>query len=263
MKKVLVLGHTGMLGNAVYKYLHNQKDKFLVLTSSERWPDESFKDELASTSAEVIINCIGLIPQTKPLPTEYAKINIELPIFLDTLGKKIIHPSTDCEFSGVIGKGLKYKKTAARDAMDDYGKSKAEASRLIETSFKNTKVIRVSIIGHEERTSLGLLDWFLNSSTEVRGYTNHYWNGITTLEWAKRCENLIVDWGAFPVINQYGTKDIRSKYDLLSDIKNIYNKDINIVPFATPDPVNKCLESDLEIKPIVEQLQELKEFYNK
>lgn len=262
MKKIFILGHKGMLGNAVYKFFVSQKG-YTVLTTEKRWGNEDFNTELGNTDAEIIINGIGVIPQKKPAIVFYSRINIELPIFLDSLGKKVIHPSTDCEFSGNIPNTYKYTKKDVRDAADDYGKSKAEISKRIEESFKNTKIIRTSIIGHEERAHLSLLDWFLSSDGQVNGYTNHYWNGITTLEWAKQCKNLIENWNTFPVLNQYGTKDIRSKYDLLNDIKDVYGKNIGIIPFEASGSVNKCLESDKEIAPIADQLKELRAFYNK
>ena len=119
------------------------------------------------------------------------------------------------------------------------------------------------MIGHENNSHYALLDWFLNSSGEVNGYANHYWNGVTTLEWTKLCEKIIDNWDDFPILNQYGTKEIRSKYDLLNDIKDIYNKDVTINKFEAIETVNKCLASDIDIPDIKTQLQELKKFYNK
>lgn len=263
MKKILILGHRGMLGNAVYKYFDTKKDLYTLLTVSDRWDDESFKKNPSLIETDFIINCVGIIPQKKPLPEAYQKVNVDLPIFLESLGTKIIHPSTDCEFSGTLPNDQKYTRESARDAEDIYGKSKADISRMIEESFKNTKIIRTSIIGHEENTNLSLLDWFLSTSGQTNGYTNHYWNGITTLEWAKQCEEHINNWDAYPTLTQYGTDAIRSKYELLEDIKKVYEKEITINPFAAPTGANKCLTSDKEIKPIIIQLSELKEFYHK
>ncbi len=263
MKKILILGHKGMLGNAVYKYFSTQPDQFSLLTLTNRWDTEEFKNNTTLLEADYIINCIGIIPQKKPAPELYQKVNTDLPVFLETLGKKIIHPTTDCEFSGSIPNDQKYTKESARDAGDVYGKSKAYISKLIESSFVNTKMIRTSIIGHEENTSLSLLDWFLSTEGATNGYTNHYWNGITTLEWAKLAKNLIENWDTLPSLNQYGTDLIRSKYDLLEDIKKVYGKDTTIIPFEAPTLANKCLTTDMLIKPIAEQLTELKEFYRK
>ena len=223
MKKILVLGHTGMLGNCVASYI-SLNSKYILETTTTRWGTDEFKRHLKETDADVIINCIGKIPQKNSESSLYREINIGLPIFLESLSKKIIHPSTDCEFSGKIPFDKKYTKLDARDAVDEYGKSKAEISQLIEEKFVNTKIIRTSIIGHEINTHLSLLDWFLNAHNEVSGYTNHYWNGITTLTWAKLCLEIIDSWDAYPIVNQYGTSEVRSKYDLLVDIKNVYNK---------------------------------------
>lgn len=263
MKKILVLGYKGMLGNAVCKYFDEKKDDYEISTTNKRWGDESFVSEIKKTPADFIINCIGLIPQKKPTDNEYKIINVDLPIFLDTLGKKIIHPSTDCEFLGNITNTQKYKKTDQRNAEDVYGKSKADVSSWIENNAKNTKIIRTSIIGHENNSHIALLDWFLNSEIEVKGYTNHYWNGVTTLQWAKLCEELINSWENYPVLNQYGTEENKNKYELLNIVKEVYGKTINIIPFESPTTVNKCLESDKIIPTIQTQLQELKTFYNK
>lgn len=262
MKKILVLGHKGMLGNAVCKYF-GSKNEYEVLAGTNRFGTDEFITELNNSDADFIINCIGIIPQKKPTAEEYKNINIDLPVFLETLGKKVIHPSTDCEFSGTIGKTKKYTKEDVRDATDDYGNSKAVISKLIEESFKNTKVIRTSIIGHEQSSAVALLDWFLSQKGSTNGYSNHFWNGITTLQWAKLAEEMINNWDNYPLLNQYGTEEIRSKYDLLNDIKNVYNKDINITPFETPTSVNKCLLSDKAIPSITTQLSELKSFYGK
>lgn len=262
MKKILILGHKGMLGNVLCKYF-GAKNDYEILTVTSRWGDDSFNAELESTNADFIINCIGLIPQRKPTDEKYKHINTDLPIFLDTLGKKIIHPSTDCEFSGAIAPMEKYKKVHARDVEDAYGRSKADASQFLEDSGRNTKMIRTSIIGHETDSHIALLDWFLGSINEVKGYTNHYWNGITTLQWAKLAEGLISSWETAPVLNQFGTEENKSKCEVLYILKEVYGKEINIIPFDSPTSTNKCLESDKTIPTLETQLKELKSFYNK
>lgn len=252
-----------MLGNAVYKYFSKKPEDFSLFTITDRWGTEEFKKNKTLLEADYIINCVGIIPQKKPSTEAYQKVNVELPIFLETLGKKVIHPSTDCEFSGELEPSEMYTKKSIRDAEDVYGKSKADISKMIESSFKNTKIIRTSIIGHEEGTNLSLLDWFLHTEGNVNGYTNHYWNGITTLEWAKRCEEVIKFWDNYPALTQYGTDGVRSKHELLNDIREIYQKEITITPFEAPTGANKCLLSDTPIKPIKDQLTELKAFYMK
>lgn len=262
MKKILILGHRGMLGNALSKYF-GKKNDYEILAATNRWGDTDFEKELRDSDADFIINCIGLIPQRKPTDEEYKHINTDLPLFLDTLGKKIIHPTTDCEFKGDIPPNEKYGRSHLRDVDDAYGKSKAEASRLLEESGKNTKIIRTSIIGHEENSHIALLDWFLSSTGEVKGYTNHYWNGITTLQWAKVCEELIQNWDTAPIMNQYGTDENKSKYEVLCIAKDVYGKEITITPFEAPNALNRCVETDTPMPRLADQLTELKAFYCK
>lgn len=263
VKKILVLGHKGMLGNAVVKYFTTQ-EHCEVLTTNARWGHESFNEALKNTEASFIVNCIGAIPQKKCTDETFTIINFDLPVFLETLNKKIIHPTTDCEFSGNIPLGHQYAITDERDATDTYGKSKADISLLIiEKNFKNTKMIRTSIIGHELMSHVSLLDWFLSEEGGVSGYTDHYWNGITTLQWAKLCNALMNNWENSPTLNQFSSPEILSKYDVLTIVKKVYGKDTSIRPVTTGKVVNKCLVSQEETLLLKNQLEELKNFYNK
>lgn len=262
MKRVLILGENGMLGDAVRRLFTQQGDYQLVHVT-ERWPDGAFKNAVSNSAADAIINCIGKIPQRHPTDDEYRETNVELPVFLDTLGMQVIYPTTDCEFSGTLPEGSLYTKESIRDAEDAYGKSKAIISERIEQTFSNTKIIRTSIIGHERVSNVSLLDWFLSVEGPVKGYTNHYWNGITTLQWARLANDLIQNWDTYPVLNQHGTKETASKYEVLSTIRDVYEKETVIEPFETKETVNKCLLPDRNLPSLVEQLEELKAFYRR
>src|SRR5690606_10973616 len=132
-------------------------------------------------------------------------------------------------FSGKLEYPLKYQKNAIRDAEDDYGMSKAKISEIIENEFQNTKIIRTSIIGHELTGHFSLLDWFLSvdENQSVNGFVNHYWNGITTLQWAKIAEKIISNWDDYNTITQVGLDGL-NKFELLQVIKEVYNKKTKI-----------------------------------
>ena len=59
--KVLILGHTGMLGSTVYDYFMGEVDSLTFI--SDRWPEDIFKDKVKQFDGDYIINCIGAIPQ--------------------------------------------------------------------------------------------------------------------------------------------------------------------------------------------------------
>jgi len=234
--KLLILGSTGMLGHMVKKYL---SDFFELDTLLARWPDPEFEDRIKTSDADYLINCIGAIPQR----TDRFDINFKLPIFLDkNFRGRIIHPGTDCEMD-----------------RDEYGISKKFARDYIVGEGTRTKIIKSSIIGPELSTKASLLEWFLNSNGSVKGYSKAMWSGITTLQWAKLCKNLIDDWDSFPKENIVESTCL-SKYDLLHAIKSTFNKEIIIYPNDQVE-VNKCLAGSLKVISIQKQLKELKEYY--
>jgi dTDP-4-dehydrorhamnose reductase len=252
-----------MLGNAVYKYFID-KHEIEIIDKKYRWNSEEFKNQIKNSNADFIINCVGAIPQKKYSKEYYEFLNIELPIFLETTSKKIIHPSTDCEFSGKLPYPQKYSKDDIRDADDDYGMSKAKISEKIVKNFNNTKIIRTSIIGHELTDHFSLLEWFLSTKEgeTLNGYTNYYWNGITTLQWCKIAEEIILNWNTADVLTQIGVNEL-NKFDLLKIIKKVYLKSNTINKYLMEKPLNKMLISNRLIPNIEEQLMELKNFYNK
>ena len=245
--KVLVLGHKGMLGHMVHKYLSTKEDCKLG-TTDLRWPSEEFKDFIFdfwySQKGDYIINCIGAIHQR----TDNFDVNTDLPIWLDESihggirNCKIIHPGTDCEIDD-----------------DEYGISKRKAAEYLLEKGQMTKIIKTSIIGHELNTKVSFLDWFLNSENEVWGYSEAYWNGNTTLQWAKICYELMNNWNDYNQLTIPAT-DCISKYELLNIIKDVYDKDIS-VNLKSDIKIRKCLETNINVPTITNQLKEMKEFY--
>lgn len=257
MMKILILGHNGMLGHMVFKYLKSQNED--IVTTDLKWETNEFKEYIINSSCDYLINCIGCIPQKKPNWEQYKSVNILLPLFLTNNFKgRIIHPTTDCEFDGKISKEFYYSSEEFPTALDDYGISKAYASIFLRT-MPNVKQIRTSIIGPEINNKVSLMEWFFKQKENVNGYTTHYWNGITTLEWSKQAYKIVNNWNEFDKVTQIGTVKI-SKYELLCLLNKVFETNKNIVPINV-DMVNKCLKTDYCIQSLEDQLIELKKFY--
>jgi dTDP-4-dehydrorhamnose reductase len=234
MMKVLILGHTGMLGNAVYNYLNQF---YIVDVINYRWPSDEFIEYIKNYDGDYIINCIGAIPQK----TNEFGVNSILPIFLDINVKcKIIHPATDCESDNTI-----------------YGISKRIATDWLLLAGQHTFIFKTSIIGIELNSADSLLCWFLKQ-TNATGYTNAKWNGITTLEWAKQCKNILDN--THTQQHTIFSSECISKFELLTIIKEVFQHDIEIIPIDGIGK-DKCLIADIKLIDIKQQLIELKEFY--
>lgn len=268
-ENVLILGGTGMLGSMVSIFFNKFRGN-LEVSATHRIKSGRFKlaDELKNINwlyfdvldfiineekysfikkYDWIINCIGI---TKPFSSDNnpeqienaIKINSLFPYKLSRFAKntKIIQIATDCVYSGLRGK---YSENSKHDALDVYGKTKS----LGEVKYGNVMNLRTSIIGPEFGRTYFLLEWFLNQpkQAEVRGFVNHFWNGITTYHFAKITYSLILN--KFELVNLQHIVPLNfvSKHELLNLIGKIFNRsDIKIVEFHTEDRIDRTLITD-------------------
>ena len=256
---ILVLGSSGMLGSAIFKYL--LKDPKLFVHGVSRSKLDIFEKaynkniivkDLSKNNIELIIkkikpefiiNCIGVINHkiNKNNFKDVIYTNSMIPHILAEfcIKKKItlIHFSTDCVFNGTKGN---YKEYDYSDCYDFYGKTKF----IGEPNNNKTIVIRTSIIGHELNSKFGLLEWFLSQKKYVKGFKNFFFSGLPTVEIAEILYKYILKNKKIKNgLYHLGSKKI-SKLNLLKIIKKIYNKkDVIINPCYKPI-VNKTLNSD-------------------
>jgi dTDP-4-dehydrorhamnose reductase len=266
MNTVLILGASGMLGSAVLKEFSTFQGELIattrVGTSLVSQSNVTFlkfdaaTDNLDSTFSmpiDFVVNCIGIIKpyinDADPKQAETAfEINGAFPNRLETWaskrGVKVIQIATDCVFSGSKGN---YLETSEHDAMDVYGKSKS----LGEAKGASMMHLRVSIIGPEVDRNSSLLEWVRNQPTnaKVSGFTDHFWNGITSMHFAKIArgiiENDLFEAGVFHVLPQ----DSVTKSELVSLIaKYLGRPDIKINPTATGANINRTLATSFPAK---------------
>ncbi len=248
MTKILVLGCSGMLGNAVTRVMAESRDLDVWCTARARGVEKFLPKEiadnircgvdvlnsdalaalLAEIKPDVLINCVGLVKQLSNAndPLEALPINAILPHRLARLcalgGARLIHLSTDCVFSGTKGN---YAETDDADAQDLYGRSKF----LGEVDYPDAITLRTSIIGHELSSAHGLVGWFLAQSGQVKGFTKAVFSGLPTVELARVIRDEVL-----PRPNLHGVYHVAaapiSKYDLLQLVSLVYNKPIQIIP---------------------------------
>lgn len=261
---LLILGAQGMLGQMACRYFSG-KAGVTVTALNMRYEVSNHNEFIEHINAhvpDVVLNCIGLIKQHRPAAKALYDINARLPGCLAAglhSGIVLVHPSTDCIFNGIQA-GM-YGSAQAPDAEDDYGISKS-MGELAVALRPRTLLIRTSIIGPDERhNGLGLMAWFMRQArgTRVNGYTNHLWNGITTLEWCKIVESLLEETRNFEHarVVQPGLIQPVSKYELLDRMNSIFDRGVDVYPHEDAHCVNRSLLPNLAAPPIEQQLQEL------
>lgn len=238
MKKIVVLGSTGMAGHIISLYLERHGFDVFRISRSETNTDKSSKIDVSNTDelmacidevkADVVVNCVGLLQKScEERPDLAVLINSYLPHCLENHYRgtetKIIHLSTDCVFSGKKGC---YAEEDLPDGCTFYDRSKA----LGEINNKKDLTFRMSIIGPDiDASGTGVLNWFMKQTGQVNGFTNALWNGITTLELAEAIEAAVNE--NISGVYQLVPKEYISKHDLLILFKKIFEKnDVDILP---------------------------------
>lgn len=248
LKRVLVVGAAGMLGNAIVR-VFSQSAGFEV-TGSVRsaaalhcFPvevaaklvigyDVENQDHLVELferkHPHIVINCVGLVKQLAQAgdPLRAIPINALLPHRLARLcavaGARLIHMSTDCVFSGAKGN---YTETDACDAKDVYGLSKF----MGEVDYPHAITLRTSIIGHELAASSSLVGWFLAQSGSVKGFKRAIFSGLPTVEIARLIRDHVIPYPELHGLYHVSAEHI-NKFDLLTLIATIYGKSIVVEP---------------------------------
>ena len=250
-KKVLILGGSGMLGHMLFTQLSLQKNLDVYATARTSsglslWfsPDlvkkiradvdaDNFDTVIrafASIQPDIVINCIGLIKQLPIASDPFSAITINsllphrISMICRSAGARMIHISTDCVFDGKKGN---YTETDTSTADDLYGRSKF----LGEVAYPpHCVTLRTSIIGHELKGKLGLIEWFLAQKGEVNGFTHAIYSGFPTVELAHIITDYILPNKDLSGVYHVSSDPI-SKYDLLSLVAKRYAKQIKIEPY--------------------------------
>lgn len=251
-----------MLGTVVHRYLREQG--YECLTSDVRYsgrPDDPLIADVAASGADVVVNCAGITTQRQADDVRLLIVNALLPQHLAAVlsrSQMLVHPSTDCVFGG---RGP-HSVGSPTDAQDPYGLSKRLGENVLHAPSPVTVVLRTSIVGPENDSARGLLAWFLGETGLVKGWTDHLWNGITTLAWAKLCVEFATGARAAAAgLHQPTTSAAVSKYELLQLLAETYDHRIPIEPVETGRPVDCRLEPTLEMPPLAAQLAELRDWW--
>lgn len=266
-QRVIVLGASGMLGSMVVDLL--SRDERIMVVGTVRnaelqeigkaavpnadWQlfevgceEETARQLTALGRADWVVNAIGL---TKPYTRDDNAAEIERAIVGNALfphllashfagdSGQVLQIATDCVFSGTRGH---YREEDSHDPIDVYGKTKS----LGEVLLPNIHHLRTSIIGPEHKSNAFLLEWLRHQpvGAELNGFTNHRWNGVTTLQFGQICHGVIVEGLELPQLQHVIPVNEVSKYELLCYMRDSFGRpDVQINPQEAEPSVDRTL----------------------
>jgi dTDP-4-dehydrorhamnose reductase len=253
MKRILILGSTGMLGSEVLKVFAKEKNFIITATYKNKVSLNILKKSLnfflknkikfikfdvtnynkkslkrLLSNSQYIINCIGII---KPYIDEKNKksktallVNSIFPHNLNQINKScknanIYQIATDCVFNGSKGN---YLENSEHDAHDIYGKTKS----LGEVNDENFFNIRCSIIGNEIKNYKSIVEWFRmqKKNSKLKGFSDHLWNGVTTYVFAEIIKTIVLKKIPLPNLIHIVPINKISKFKLLRLLRKILNR---------------------------------------
>ncbi len=264
MRRVLVLGADGMLGQMVCRVLAASDEFYVEGTTRRDRSGPLFLDAEADPQTwsrvlrqtgpfEYWINCIGMLSRDvssdrSDSVRSAVVINALFPHLLAEAsvesGASVLHVSTDGVFAPDAGVCL---EDTPISCTDPYGQTKA----LGEVNSPSLLNIRCSLIGPDPGGRKGLWEWVLGRprNADILGYTDHLWNGVTTLQFARLCEHLIrgdrfENVRAEGATHHFCPNGVTSKYELLLQIRDALRPDLTIRPGHGPgDSVTRLLNT--------------------
>lgn len=228
MKKILILGGSGLVGSTLIKYLPSEWKIFLTFNSNEVIiPNtESFKIDLLENVEEITSLIKKIVPDYIVHTVAFPSVDFceENPTIADNLhvdatnliakvsndiNSKLVFLSTDAVFKGELNK--KYTENDMPDPINHYGLTKLQAEKIILDSSKRNAVLRTAVI-YGAHPKSRFTNWIISSLREKK----------------------IVD----PFIDQYNSPTLVD--DLAQVIFKILIQDVSGLFHATgPDCVNK------------------------
>ncbi|MFC5503397.1 sugar nucleotide-binding protein [Lysinimonas soli] len=261
LPSVLVLGGAGMIGLGLMRHLATLGIEVAGTSREPQGAPPELRDRLvrfrlgADDLAEVlapygpgdlVVNSLGLIKHhiddnSAADRRAAIAVNSAFPYALAALaeerGFRVIQIVTDCVFSGTTGG---YSEQSHHDAFDVYGHSKS----LGEVPSPNVLNLRCSVIGPELDSHVNLLEWVLShpSGSTFSGYTDHTWNGVTTLAFARIVAGVLLSDEPLAGTVHVVPADHVNKSELSSMILRAYGREgVTVEPRQTGTPVDRTL----------------------
>ncbi|CAM1373071.1 NAD(P)-dependent oxidoreductase [Tenacibaculum litopenaei] len=251
MKKVLVTGSNGLLGQSLLQVLLSKPEQYTVIGVArgnnrsgrtdfeyrdlDLLATETLIDTLEEVAPDVIVNTAAMthVDQCEDAKAQCDALNITLVEVLANYAAKtkchLIHLSTDFVFDGQRGY---YKEEDAVNPLSYYGKSKVRSEEVLQESNCLYTVLRTILVYGKvfDMSRSNIVLWVkgaLERGEEINVVTDQYRMPTYVVELAKACELAIAkaSYGTFHI----SSNTLMSIYEIAQEIATTFELDGNLI----------------------------------
>lgn len=256
MKKIVITGSNGLLGQTLINLFLKSKDKYEVIgfsrgknrtertdfkyVSIDITQQEKLLSELYKIKPDVIINTAAItnVDACETQQKECDELNVNAVKYLKDFSEKndthLVHISTDFIFDGENGP---YKETDIPNPLSYYGKSKLKSEEVLIKSKANYTILRTILVYGEvaNMTRNNIVLWVKKSLEQKRTITivNDQYRMPTYVEELAEVCKLSIDKKVYGVFNISSNK-LLSIYKIAQEIAEVFKLDKSYIkPIST------------------------------
>lgn len=231
---ILLIGSTGMLGQALYKFFTYKNHK--VTTVSRKKADINIdllescnliRSIIIEEKYDIVINAAANINllNCEENPGNAYKLNARIPSILSEAckisGSYFIQISTDHYY---LNSNILHEETYPITLLNEYAKTKY-FGEILTLQNPESLVIRTNIVGFRNASQPTFVEWIINqleNDNELFGYTDFFTSSIDVYSFSEILYQVILQ-------NQTGilniaTKDVISKYEFIMRLSTLFGK---------------------------------------
>lgn len=280
MKRVVITGSNGLLGQSLVSLLLNEKDKYKVIgfsrgdnrsgrndfeyVSIDITDEMLLKEKLKTYTPDVIINTAAMtnVDACEDNKEECDKLNVDVVHFLKEYAEKtnahLIHLSTDFIFDGEKGY---YKETDDPNPLSYYGMSKLKSEELLTSSSVHYTILRTILVYGKvfDMSRSNIVLWVKKSLEEGKEVTivNDQYRMPTYVESLALACKLVIDKKAKGVFN-VSSKKLLSIYEIAMEIAEVFDLNKKLIkPISTQSLNQKAsrpAKTGFDLSKSIEQL---------
>lgn len=261
MKKIIITGSNGLLGQSLVNLLLKYKDDYQVIgfskgenrsgrkdfeyISIDITERENLKKTLLKIKPDVIVNTAAMtqVDDCEVFKKECDVLNVEVVVWLKEVAEVInchlIHLSTDFIFDGENGY---YKETDQPNPLSYYGNSKVKSEEILLNSNIDFAIIRTILVYgkvfHMSRTNIVLwVKEMLENGKEITIVNDQYRMPTFVDDLALSCK-LAIDQRATGIFH-ISSKELLSVFEITQKIATVFGLNQSLIKPTTSTVLNQ------------------------